>query len=191
MRGFTMMEMLIVLGLFLFIGSFSLLNLRQGGNIQDARREALRLVSTAREMERRTLSGSTAPEVGISAPKGGFGIKISSDGASYAAVVAPNADDLATLSTLFTVALPKSMTLTPANFTFLFTQPKGVVCAEEASGTRYCGLCRVFDPGTTTCLSSIPLATAAQQKQTFSFSMDQPNIAAVVLNLVSARLSAQ
>ncbi len=189
--GFTMLEMLLVMGLFLFIGAFSLLSLKSGNNVQDARKEALRLVSTAREMERRTLSGSLAPEVNVASPRGGYGIRISADGTSYDAVVAPNEDDFTVLKTLRTAALPKSMTIAPSNFTVLFTQPKGVLCAQDASGTRFCGLCRVFTPGTSTCLSPIPLATAAQQKQTLTFSMDQPSLARVVIDLVGARFSAQ
>ena len=233
-RGFTLIEMLISLSMILAVSAFALMRFSESGKAEQARGEALRFGSVAREMQRRTLSGSLAPDAvpplsdpgSGKVPNGGYGMLISADGKSFSTVASSSKEDNKmflpqNLSTIATYTLPAGLSfavqnipLAPSGLIFLFTQPKGILCAQEASGARYCGLCREFDstcvggtaagsscstnadcPGggscNAQCLSSIPLATNTQQLVTVLVQRSGSTLATLQLNLVSARLGAQ
>ncbi len=214
--GFTLIEVMVTIGIFLLISLSTLLRFSNVGETQDARRAGVEFVSHAREMQRRTLSGSTAMDATpqLASPRGGFGVKISADGKSYSTVAYKNtikkADDLTDdtgassphLSTIATYKFPNSnsTTIAPRRLVVVFTQPKGVlcVCNDSASCTAAntrCGLCREFDSVTPPICAvnpvDIPLTNAANQMVTFPVSVNGAVVSNIILDLVGARLTAE
>lgn len=216
MKGFSVVEILITISIFILLGVVSLMQFSSAGQVQDARRGALEFISRIREMQRRTLSGSRAPDAQppVLQPKGGFGIRISDDGRSYTTVVAKKpiqrASSLtydagsagASFSPIATYTLPnaKQMTLGPPKMLLLFTQPKGVLCLCEDSSNctatnSRCGLCREFasvdPPVCAVGATDLPLTTASNQGTTVPVTFQGSIVARVSIDLVGSRFTVE
>lgn len=72
-HGFTLIELLVVIAIIGIMAGVVMVNFRQGSRVQELRLAAEQLASNLREMQTKSLTGSTEAE--ITAP-GGFGVNL-------------------------------------------------------------------------------------------------------------------
>jgi Tfp pilus assembly protein FimT len=84
-RGFTIMELLVSIGVFLSLFLMVTVNFRAGESINELRLETQKIASDIRKLQTLALTGSTYNYNGITTPIGigGYGIKFTNDTTTY------------------------------------------------------------------------------------------------------------
>lgn len=133
-QSFTLIEMIVVLGITAFLAALLMANMHSGGEAMDLTSEAQKLAGVIRQAQMMALTGK---QVELSRPAYGYGVYVDStsyklfindnDGASYL-----YDDGSDTIIQSFSFPDNIEMTVPASAFSIIFTPPLGVVHASVA-----------------------------------------------------------